>query len=277
MYIRKCALFVVSILLAATMQAQQLNVGTYNLRFDNPRDSGNLWVNRAPIVAGLIKFHAFDVFGTQEGLLNQLEDIKTALPEYAYYGIGRDDGKNKGEHSAIFYKKAKFTVVKSGDFWLSTTPEQPGPGWDAHINRICSWLLLQDKQSKKQFYFFNVHYDHQGVEARRQSSQLILQKIKAIAGKVPAIFTGDLNGGHQSQWYLALKQSGFLKDTYDQVTPYENNGTFNGFGGTVTTSEVIDHIFITAAFKVQQWGILSDSYRGKYPSDHFPVQALISW
>lgn len=277
MTFKKWFLFIGSVCMAATIQAQQLNVGTFNLRYDNPHDTGNLWVNRAPVVASLIRFHEFDVLGTQEGLQNQLNDLQAALPEYAYYGIGRDDGKTSGEHSAIFYNKEKFTLLKSGDFWLSATPEKPGPGWDAHLNRICSWVLLQDKKTKKKCYFFNAHYDHQGMEARRESSKLILQKIKAIAGNVPAVFTGDLNGGHQSEWYLSLAQSGLLKDTYTQVSkPYANGGSFNGFGAAITRDEIIDHIFTTAAFKVKKWGILTDTYRGKYPSDHFPVLAVIS-
>lgn len=275
--IKKLTLLIPVIFIVILAHGQQLNVGTFNLRYDNPRDTGNLWVNRAPVVAALIRYHDFDVLGTQEGLHNQLEDLKAAMPGYTYYGIGRDDGKTKGEFSAIFYKTEKFTVLKSGDFWLSTTPEKPGPGWDARLNRICSWLQLQDRQSKKKFYFFNVHYDHQGVEARRESSKLILQKIKEIAGTAPVIFTGDLNGSHDSEWYQSLANSGLLKDTYKQVSrPYANNGSFNGFGSTLQRTEIIDHIFVTAPFKVQKWGILTDTYHGKFPSDHFPVQVMIS-
>ncbi|MBE7173219.1 MAG: endonuclease/exonuclease/phosphatase family protein [Williamsia sp.] len=255
-------------------QAQQLTIGTYNLRYDNKGDSSNLWVNRAPVVASLIRFHGFDVFGTQEGLLNQLEDLSAALPEYTRYGIGRDDGKDKGEHSAIFFKKDKFRLLGKGDFWLSETPDKPGPGWDAHLNRICSWVQLQELKSKKKFYFFNVHYDHQGVKARQESSKLILQKIQAIAGKAPVVFTGDLNGGHESEWYKTLAGSAFIKDVYRLAPhPYANGGSFNGFGANVGRSEIIDHIFVSGAFTVQRYGILTDTYKGKYPSDHFPVLA----
>lgn len=260
-------------------QAQPLIVGTYNLRYDNKGDSGNLWVNRAPVVAALVQFHDFDVFGTQEGLQNQLDDLKAALPGYAYYGIGRDDGQAKGEHAAVFYKTGKFKLLKSGDFWLSPTPEKPGPGWDARLNRICSWVQLQDVKTKKKFYFFNAHYDHQGFQARRESSKLVLQKIKEIAGSEPALFTGDLNGGHDSEWYKELANSdGVLTDTYKETPhPYATGGSFNGFGASLGRSEIIDHIFITKHFGVQKWGILTDSYHGKYPSDHYPVLAVIQF
>ncbi|WP_240347884.1 endonuclease/exonuclease/phosphatase family protein [Longitalea arenae] len=276
MVLKKITLLTIAFFCMAFVFSQSMIIGTFNLRYDNPRDTGNLWVNRAPIVASLIRFHDFDVLGTQEGLRNQLDDLKNALPEYTYYGAGRDDGKTKGEHSAIFYKTDKYKVLKSGDFWLSPTPEKPGPGWDAHLNRICSWLQLQDKKTKKKFYVFNVHYDHQGVQARRESSLLILKKIREIAGKDPAIFTGDLNGGYDSEWYKSLNASGWLKDTHNQVAhPYANNGSFNSFGNALHRSEIIDHIFVTAPFTATKWGILSDHYHGKFPSDHYPVLAVI--
>lgn len=265
------------LLVIVVLQAQSYTVATCNLRFDNPRDTGNLWRDRAPVMAALIRFHDFDVFGTQEGLKNQLDDINTALPEYSYYGLGRDDGQDKGEHSSIFFRKDKFRLLNKGDFWLSETPDKPGPGWDAHLNRICSWVYLQDIKSKRKFYFFNVHYDHQGVKARQESSKLILQKIKIIAGNEPALLTGDFNGDHDSEWYRLIAQSGNMKDTYKEAAhPYANNGSFNGFGTSIQSNGIIDHIFISKQFKVSGWGVLTDSYHGKYPSDHFPVMAKIT-
>lgn len=255
--------------------AQDMIIGTYNLRYDNKNDSvnGNGWEQRAPIVSALIRFHNFDILGTQEGLKNQLDDISSAIPEYARYGIGRDDGIDKGEHSEIFYKTDKFKLLNKGDFWLSETPDKPSLGWDAKCcNRICSWVYLQNKKSSKKFYFFNVHYDHQGVVARKESSKLILQKIKSIAGNAPVIFTGDFNGSTSSEWYLTIANSGFLTDTYDQVQfPYASNASFNSFGDAKPGKEVIDHIFTTKDFNVNKWGILTDTYYGKFPSDHFPV------
>ena len=259
-----------------SLTAQSLVVGTFNLRYDNPRDTGNLWVNRAPMVSALIRFHEFDIVGTQEGLINQLEDMQAALPGYTWYGMGRDDGERKGEFSAIFYKKDKFRELKKGSFWLSPTPEKPGPGWDARLNRICSWLQLQETGSKKSFYVFNVHYDHQGVQARKESSKLLLEKIKSIAGNAPVILTGDFNGSPESEWYQTLANSELLTDTYQMVkSPYALSGSTNGFGATVQRSGIIDHLFVTKHWKAGKWGILTDSFRGKYPSDHFPVLVTI--
>ncbi len=266
----------VFILLMTAAQAQKITVGTFNIRFDNPRDSGNLWVDRAPVVSNLIRFHDFDILGVQEGLKNQLDDMSAALPQYARYGKGRDDGKEAGEHSAIFYKKDRFNLLKSGDFWLSETPDKPGKGWDATCcNRICSWVYLEDKKTKKKFYTFNVHFDHQGVVARRESSKLILKKITEIAGNTPALLTGDFNGGRDSEWYQAIATSGSLVDVFSKVKfPYANNSSMNGFR-TPRGNAVIDHIFMTKQFEASKWGILTDTYFGKFPSDHFPVLGVV--
>lgn len=264
-------------LVSMGLKAQQITIGTFNIRYDNPRDSGNLWVDRAPIVSNLIRFHGFDILGIQEGLKNQLDDMSTALPEYARYGKGRDDGKDAGEHSAIYYKKDRFKLLKSGDFWLSETPDVPGKGWDVTCcNRICSWVYLEDIKTKKQFYAFNVHYDHQGVIARRESSKLILKKISEIAGNKPVLLTGDFNGGRDSEWYKTIATSNQLVDVHSKVKfPYANNSSSNGFRIPRGTS-VIDHIFMSNQFSASKWGILTDTYYGKFPSDHFPVLAEVT-
>lgn len=261
-----------------TTHAQQVIAGSFNIRYANPGDSGNLWQDRAAVCAALIRFHQFDIVGTQEGLINQINDLQQALPAYAHYGLGRDDAKSKGEHSAIFYRKDRFLVKDSGDFWLSEKPDAPGFGWDAKHNRICSWLKLEDKKTKKSFFVFNVHYDHQGVVARRESSKLILQKINAIAGKQPVILTGDFNGGHQSEWYKLIQDSEQLEDSYTLAKDaYANNGSFSGFRPFPQSKEIIDHIFISKPFKVLRYGVLTDTYHGKFPSDHFPILAELSF
>ncbi len=269
---------VAAFMLATTcgIKAQKITVGSFNIRYDNPGDSGNLWKDRAPVVANLIRFHGFDILGIQEGLINQLNDINTALPEYGRYGKGRDDGKEGGEHSAIFYKKDRFKLLKSGDFWLSESPDQPGKGWDATCcNRICSWVYLEDLKTQKKFYAFNVHYDHQGVIALRESSKLVLKKITEIAGNHPVLLTGDFNGNRESEWYQHLANSDLLSDVYTKVKfPYANNSSANGFK-VPRGHAVIDHIFMTKQFNATRWGILTDTYFGKFPSDHFPVLAEV--
>lgn len=275
----KKGLFVALLMFSfSTIKAQTINVATYNMRNDNNSEdstNGNGWKQRYPVITALIRFHDFDIFGTQECLYHQIMDISKELPEYNFYGIGRDDGKQAGEHSEIFFKRDKFQLLNHGDFWLSQTPGKPSLGWDATCcNRICSWVYLKDKQSRKKFYVFNAHYDYQKDLARNESSKLILKEIKKIAGSQPVIFTGDLNGGNETEWYKTVANSGFLKDTYKEAkNPYVFNGSFNDFGAEIKSDDIIDHIFISKQFSVRKWGILSDTYHGKYPSDHFPVMA----
>ncbi|RXK83596.1 endonuclease/exonuclease/phosphatase family protein [Filimonas effusa] len=273
----KITTIVTAILLAAVVQAQNYTVGSYNLRFACECDSGNLWINRAPAVAALIRFHQYDILGTQEALVNQLDDLSKTLQEYDRYGAGRNDGKSGGEHSAIFFRKDKFQLLQKGDFWLSETPDTPSLCWDAKCcNRICSWVKLKDKKTGAVFFFFNAHFDHQGQIARVESSKLILRKIKEIARKAPVLFTGDLNGGYDSGCYKLLADSQFLKDA-SKTAParYINNGTFNNFGRNIS-SDIIDHIFTSSAFTAKKYAVLTDTYNGKYPSDHFPVWAIVS-
>ena len=258
---------------ATAQKKKEIRVATYNLRYDNPGDGVNAWPSRKENVKALIRYHDFDIFGTQEGLVNQLNDL-CEMPEYAYFGAGRNDGKDGGEHSAIFYKTERFKLLESGNFWLSETPDTPRKGWDATCcNRICSWAKFKDANTKKVFYFFNVHFDHQGVVARRESGKLMIQKIKEIAGNAPVIFTGDLNSTPETEQVQTIQT--LLNDSY-QVTampPYGPAGTFNGFHFDAPLKERIDYIFVNKSFKVLKYAVLTDAKDQRYPSDHLPVVA----
>ena len=267
------------------VSAQKITVATYNIRNNNADDvkNGNGWQQRLPVVCNLIKYHNFDIFGTQEGLYNQLENIKEQLPELNYIGVGRDDAKQAGEYSAIFYKKDKFKLLDSGNFWLANNSSKPNLGWDAVCIRICTWGKFKEKSSGKEFYFFNLHADHVGIKARKEGAKLVLEKIKKIAGKQSAILTGDFNVDQHNESYLFLDTSGLLRDSYD-LSPikYANNGTFNAFNLTRVTDERIDHIFLTKNFRVSRYGILTDIYWDKngvprIPSDHYPVVAEVEF
>ena len=248
-----------------------ITVATYNVRYDNKGDGVNVWPNRKEKVKALIQFHEFDLFGTQEGLRNQLNDI-AELKEFAFIGAGRDDGKEAGEHSAIFYKKDRFKVVQSGNFWLSETPDKPGKGWDATCcNRICSWAKLNDLKAKKEFYFFSVHFDHQGVEARRQSGKLMVEKIKEIATNTPVILVGDFNSTPETEQIKIIQT--LLSDARNvtAMPPYGPEGTFNSFKFDALMDKRIDYIFVSKHFDVLKYGVLTDANQQRYPSDHQPV------
>ncbi|SEP38467.1 endonuclease/exonuclease/phosphatase family protein [Mucilaginibacter sp. OK283] len=275
---------------ASACFAQRFTVATYNLRNDSPTNDdsvrGNGWKQRLPVVAKLIQFHDFDIFGTQEGLVHQLHDLTKAMPGYNYTGIGRDDGKTAGEFSAIFYKTNKFKLLKHGDFWLSTITNRPNKGWDAALPRICSWASFREIKTGYKFYYFNLHMDHIGVVARRESAKLVLQKIKQMTANQPVILSGDFNVDETSDSYAIINTSGKLKDAYE-LSPikYAGTGTFNAFDAENKSKGRIDHIFLSKDFSVKRYGILTDTYRAlnqqtnkyetKLPSDHFPVMIMV--
>lgn len=270
-----------SLLLVLTISvssAQTFNIATYNVRYDNPNDSLDLWKNRYSHLADLVKFYNFDIFGTQEGLKHQLGDLISALPEYDYFGVGRTDGKEAGEYTAIFYKTSQFKLMDQGTFWLSAITDKPNVGWDAALPRICTWGKFTERDSKLTFYVFNIHFDHKGVQARLESSKLILAKVQEIAGKHPAILTGDFNIDEKNEGYMLLKNSVVLFDAYEKAeVKLAPNGTFNGFNVNIKPVGRIDHIFVTKHFEVQKYGILTNTYNGRYPSDHFPVMVKIKY
>lgn len=277
-----------------SVQAQHFTVGTYNLRYANHGDSvnGNGWGQRYPVIVDMIRFHGFDIFGTQEGLYPQLEDLVQHLPGFSYTGVGRDDGQHKGEHSAIFYNREKFELLEKGDFWLSAITDRPNKGWDAALPRICTWGKFREKTSKYVFYFYNLHMDHVGVKARAESSKLILKKIQELPVNLPVILTGDFNVDQFNESYALINTSGILRDAYE-LSPVKlaTNGTFNSFNPDSKTESRIDHIFLSKAFSAVRYGILTDNYKDKktdslvhpknayiarMPSDHFPVLVEIS-
>lgn len=285
-YSMLCAAILSAILLGAcTMNGKgnkdakcRMQVATFNLRMDTPYDSLDAWPNRKEMVKSLVRFHDFDIFGTQEGFKHQLDGI-LELGNYAYIGAGRDDGQEAGEHSAIFYKKDRFEVLEKGNFWFSETPDVPGKGWDATCcNRICSWGKFKDLESGKVFYFFNSHYDHQGVVARRESSKLLLKKIKEIAGEKAIVFaTGDFNAVPTDEPITILASDGLLKDSYEvtQEPPYGTVGTFSSFHLDAPMKNRIDYVWVTDGIEVEKYGVLNEQQYGHFPSDHFPVMLKV--
>jgi len=258
---------------AATPPA--IGIATYNLRLNVASDGANAWPQRRDAVRALIRFHEFDIVGTQEGRPDQIDDL-AAMPGFAYVGVGRDDGRRAGEHSAIFYRSARFAVEAHGDFWLSETPDRPSMGWDAKCcNRIATWAKFRDRGTGRRFFVFNVHFDHEGVEARRQSARLMLRKIREIGTGAPVICTGDFNSTPDSEQVATMKS--ILRDARDvSVEPaYGPVGTFNDFKLEAPVRERIDYIFVDAHVDVLKYGVLDDSNDGRYPSDHWPVVARI--
>jgi len=273
------ALFFISVLNPVSFSfAQSMNIATYNIRFDNPNDIGNLWKDRAPHLINLIKFHQMDIIGTQEGMYHQLEEIKKELG-FSYVGVGRDKGGKEGEFSAVFYNPEKVKVVDQSTFWLSETPENPSKGWDAALNRVCTWVKFESVDGKK-FYVFNIHYDHIGQKAREESSKLVIRKIKEINKEnLPIVFIGDFNVMPDNPAYKTVLDNSDMQDSrlISKTPSIGNQGTFNGYNWDKLPEGIIDHIFVSPNITVLRHGILTDNYGMKYPSDHFPVMVEVRW
>ena len=251
----KKLLLLAFIVASLQLTAQQMLVGSYNIRYKNWNDSvqGEHWQKRCQVICDQVNFMSPDIFGTQEVLWEG------------------------GEHEAIFYKKDKLQLLKHGDFWLSETPEKPGLGWDAACIRICTWGKFSAKvpdlnqrrglfnrrprYQEKVFYFFNLHMDHVGVVARREAAKLVVAKIREIAQGEPVILTGDFNVDQNDEIYTIFTNSGLLKDSYDAAhIRFAENGTFNAFKTNYFTTSRIDHVFVSPSAKVEAYGVFTDSY-----------------
>ncbi len=258
-----------------------LNVMTFNIRYNNPGDSLNAWPYRKDNAASQVLFHQTNLLGVQEALHDQMEDLLQRLPAFKYFGVGRDDGKTAGEYSAIFYDTTRLLWIKGATFWLSQTPEVPGSkGWDADITRLVTWCLFKDRLTNKTFYAFNTHFDHRGQQARAESAKLLLQKVKEIAGSTPAFITGDFNARPSDEPIKIITDSNNPNRLTDSKaiseTPhYGPQGTFTGFKEKELGNEPIDHIFIRNGVQVLQHATLSQTWQGRFSSDHFPVFARV--
>lgn len=260
---KKTITTIMAVAFAMAINAQSLFVGTYNVRNQNDGDAkaGNGWTVRGKALCEQIDFEDPDVFGTQEALHGQVADLERMLDGYGSIGVGREDGKQAGEYSAVFYKKDRLRLLDSGNFWLSPTPEKPTIGWDAACIRICTWGQFEQKATGLKFYFFNLHMDHVGLKARSEAAKLVVKKIREIANGAPTVLTGDFNVDQHNDIFKTFTTSGILVDTYDKAQRrFIENGTFNDFDPNLKSDSRIDHIFVSPSFTVKRYGVLTDTY-----------------
>jgi len=249
----------------------EIKLISYNIRQSGlaDKDGEYQWENRKQATIKMIEQEKPSIFGLQEALLEQVEYVATNLPHYSKIGVGRDDGENGGEFMTIFYLSDKFNLLQSGNFWLSETPNIVSKGWDAECYRIVTWVQLQDKESKAEFYFFNSHFDHKGIVARENSAKLVADKIKEITGKkANIVFGGDLNSDISDPIFNPLKK--FMKVARECSPITDNRGTMNGFGAT-PNNIVLDHIFCKNV-KCKEFRTLDGDYGVPYISDHYPIE-----
>ena len=233
-----------------------------------------IWPKRIERVVAAIKANDPDSFGVQEAHIGWMMVLEEFLPEYDYVGVGREDGKLDGEFSAVFYKRDKFTPGEKGNFWLSETPDVPGLGWDAACVRICSYVVLEEKDTGKKFCHFNTHLDHIGAVAMQKGAELVTLKANEICPDYPAVFTGDFNVTPDSAPCKAVKDGGFI-DARDVAAITDKDNTFHYWLGEEKYRSVIDYVFVKGDIEVKSFKVDRNEYLGDVPSDHYPVIAEI--
>jgi len=268
----KLVLFI-TILICANYSYAQLNSAmTFNIRLNIDSDKENNWHFRKAESVDLIKFYAPDVMGVQEATPHQMDYLDSSLTNYSFVGVGRDDGKRGGEFSALFYNNQKLKVIESSTFWLSETPDKVSFGWDAVCRRVCTYALLENKQSSKRVWVFNTHFDHKGEKARLESMNLIILKIKKhTKDGSPVVFMGDLNMTPEHVSIQAISK--LMKDAYkiSQIKHYGPTGTFNGFNPQIKVDRRIDYIFVKDLRVKKHVHIADRRINNLCISDHFPV------
>jgi endonuclease/exonuclease/phosphatase family metal-dependent hydrolase len=261
-------------------KVKTMDVMSFNIRYDNPEDGKQNWHHRKENVVRMIHFYDLDIIGMQEVLVNQQNYLKEILSEYKSVGIGREDGKEKGEFASIFYKKDRFKVLKSGTFWLSETPDKISKGWDADLERIATWAVFRDKSTREEFIFMNTHFDHIGNIARVESAKLLKEKATALAGNLPLILTGDFNLVPESEGIRTLiKPDGkntLINASSAATVTYGPDWTTCGFDDRpFEERKVIDYIFLKGICKVTKYAVFAEMLEDVFLSDHCPVFAQI--
>jgi len=247
----------------------QTSIMSFNIRYDNEYDKENSWQDRREDVVKVIIKNQASIIGIQEALINQLEFIDSSLTNFTYIGVGRGDGKEKGEFSPIFYDSTIYEVIKSSTFWLSKTPDTVSVGWDAALERTCSYGLFQHRETKKKIWVFNTHFDHIGKKARYRSAKLILEKMKEFnTDDLPIILMGDLNSTPDEKPIILLKKH--MIDAAAIATESKGDHTFNGFSEDGDWKR-IDYIFIND-IQVKIYQVIEDrKSNDHFISDHFPI------
>ena len=257
--------------------ATSLSVMTFNMRYDNPEDGQNNWRFRRERIAGVIKAQEVDVLGTQELLSNQFNDLSGLLTGYQGVGVGRLDGAESGEYCAVFFRKDRFTLLDSGTFWLSETPEVVGSlGWDGACERIATWVVLRDRDGRELF-FIDTHLDHVGQVARDEGVSLLMKRIETLSGGRPVILTGDFNSEPGSSVGAHVQKDGVLRDA--KAIAAQRSGTdwsFSDFGQIPEAERpLLDYIFVSGDIEAVRYEVLPDTFDGGYVSDHAPVMAVV--
>ncbi len=253
-----------------------MNVMSFNIRIDNPKDGAQNWQLRKENAVRMIDYYDLDIIGMQEVFINPLNYLKRNLEQYNTIGVGKDDGIEKGSFTPIFYKKERFSELDSGTFWLSETPHKTSKGWDANLNRIATWAKLKDRTTGKVFLFMNTHFDHRGDKARIESAKLLKAKLKELSNDLQIILSGDFNLTPDSEGINTLKEPNGEHTLLDSKSiskyNYGPDWTSCGFDNRpFERRKIIDYIFVNRITKILRYAVLSERLEDLYLSDHCPV------
>ncbi len=257
----------------------QIEVMSYNIKYATEKDGENSWSKRKDHLTNQLKFYEPGILGLQEAVIEQLKHFEDHLPHYKYAGVAREDGKQKGEFTAVLYDTIKFIKEEDHTFWLSDTPQMVSVGWDAALPRVCTWVRFKDRITGKRFLVFNSHFDHIGKQARLESARLILQKISEINTEdLPVILMGDFNLEPEEEGIKLFSKNMNDSKWVSRKVSFGPEGTFNGYNFHEAPSRRIDYIFTSKDnIEVLKYGVLTDSKDLKYPSDHFPVLVQLNF
>lgn len=264
---------------AQLLPAQSVKAMSYNIRYNNPNDGADAWPQRKEFLISQIQFYGPDVIGMQEVLKSQLDTLAARLAQYAWVGVGRDDGREAGEFSPIFYREDRFVALQAGTFWLSPTPGEVSKGWDAALPRICTYVQLRERETDRIFWFFNTHFDHVGVQARAESINVIKDQIKERnTDHDPVLISGDFNVQPQDEPMRIMRRDFADAWRHSGIPPYGPTGTFNGFQADHPLDRRIDYLYFSPGdWQVLRVAHLATLRNGHYPSDHLPVFGEFLW
>ena len=263
--------------LLSNLVSDEIKVISYNVRYNNPNDGKDIWENRRSTIVNFIKNENPDFLGLQEVNHAQLLFLNSNLSNYSFVGVGRDDGKTKGEYSPIFYNNNLFDLIKSDTFWLSSTPDKISVGWDASMERICTYAVFKSKTNKKNIWVFNTHFDHIGMEAREKSADLIISVINKLTEPEDyVVLTGDFNLLDDSKPIMNL-QSNFNDTNKNLEKTDKSYGTFNNFKLNFVSKSRVDYVFEKNFKLINSRHIIVKTPEGRWASDHHPILAKLKF
>ncbi len=254
-------------------ETTDLRIMSFNIRCLGV--GNDTWQDRIGIVSETMLTSEADSFGIQEGTPEWMATLKDTVSEkYAFVGQGRD-GIDKGEYSAIFYLKQKYNVVDSGTFWLSDTPDEMSRGWDASMNRICTWAILENKSTGEQYVHMNAHFDHIGAIARKNSAKLITERAKTF-GDLPVVFTADMNIREGTDAYETMISAGVFKDSKYEAKDTMDYLTYHDTKPEKHDGDILDYVMSNSKLTAIKYRVVTEGIDGRYVSDHFPIYADFS-